>query len=229
LNLPASGLGRYLKDHRERLGISLDDIAASTKISRSLLSDLERDDVRRWPHGIFRRAFIREYALAVRLPADAIVREFARQFPEQATVQSIADRGDAAEGLRLTLAEEPEGIVPRVARKVWAAGIEAAVVVAVAYLVTAATGASLGRTGLVLMAAYPAIACAALGRTLIVRRFPLRVPRLPRRRPAAPAAETRELLYIVSRQADLRRRRGDHVVRPIESGSESELPEIAAG
>jgi hypothetical protein len=48
----------------------------------SLLEELERDDVSHWPTGIFRRAFIRAYALAIGLDPDAIVREFLERYPD---------------------------------------------------------------------------------------------------------------------------------------------------
>ena len=58
-----------LKASRERRGISLQTIAESTKISESLFADLERCDLSRWPTGIYRRAFFREYTAFVGLPA----------------------------------------------------------------------------------------------------------------------------------------------------------------
>jgi hypothetical protein len=60
----------------------LASISGSTKIALSLLAALERGDVTKWPVGIFRRAFMREYALAAGLPADEYLAEFTRLFPE---------------------------------------------------------------------------------------------------------------------------------------------------
>jgi cytoskeletal protein RodZ len=79
---PASTFGPRLRQERERRHISLKSIAENTKISRSLLEALERDDVSRWPTGIFRRSFVRSYAKAIGLDADDIVREFAERFPD---------------------------------------------------------------------------------------------------------------------------------------------------
>ena len=81
---PAATFGPRLRQERERQQISLQAIAESTKISRSLLEALERDDVSRWPTGIFRRAFVRSYAQAIGLDADEIVREFSERFPDPA-------------------------------------------------------------------------------------------------------------------------------------------------
>jgi cytoskeleton protein RodZ len=73
---PGESIGRRLRRERERRQIALASIAANSKISVSLFADLERDDVSRWPSGIFRRSFIRAYAQAVGLDPDATAREF---------------------------------------------------------------------------------------------------------------------------------------------------------
>jgi transcriptional regulator with XRE-family HTH domain len=73
--------GPRLRRERERRGISLDTIAAVTKVSAELWEGLERNDFSRWPSGIFARAFVRDYARAVGLDADDVVDEFCRLFP----------------------------------------------------------------------------------------------------------------------------------------------------
>lgn len=77
--------GARLRRERERRHISLQDIAERTKVKASLFDALERDDTSRWPSGLFRRAFIRGYADAVGLDADATVREFAQLHPDPDT------------------------------------------------------------------------------------------------------------------------------------------------
>ena len=77
-----TGFGNRLRLERERRRISLTSIATNTKIGLTLLQGLERDDVSRWPSGIFRRSFIRAYAEAIGLDADAISREFFELFPD---------------------------------------------------------------------------------------------------------------------------------------------------
>ena len=76
------GFGGRLRLERERRRITLSSISANTKIGLGLLQGLERDDVSRWPSGIFRRSFIRSYAVAVGLDPDAIAREFLERFPD---------------------------------------------------------------------------------------------------------------------------------------------------
>jgi transcriptional regulator with XRE-family HTH domain len=75
-------LGSALRRERERRGISLDEIAARTKIAASLFDGLERGDLSRWPGGIFRRAFVRNYAQAVGLEPEPVLEAFLRACPE---------------------------------------------------------------------------------------------------------------------------------------------------
>jgi hypothetical protein len=90
-----------LRTHREQLGIPLSDIAESTKISVALLSGLERGDVSRWPKGIFRRSFFREYAVAIGLSPDPLFADFVRLFPDDHLAVLVAEQPSE---LRLQLA-----------------------------------------------------------------------------------------------------------------------------
>jgi len=99
---PAPTFGPRLRQERERRHISLTSIAENTKISRSLLEALERDDVSRWPSGIFRRSFVRSYAQAIGLDADEIVREFLERFPDPSAVSTEAVERTAAATPTLT-------------------------------------------------------------------------------------------------------------------------------
>jgi len=74
--------GARLRLQRERQQVTLTAIAAATKISLSLLEGLERDDVSRWPKGLFRRAYVRAYAQAIGLEPDAVVMEFIALYPD---------------------------------------------------------------------------------------------------------------------------------------------------
>jgi cytoskeleton protein RodZ len=74
--------GGKLRQARERRGVSLRQIAASTKISVAVLEALERNDVSRLPGGIFTRAFVRSYAAEVGLDPEETVREFLARFDQ---------------------------------------------------------------------------------------------------------------------------------------------------
>jgi transcriptional regulator with XRE-family HTH domain len=95
-------LGARLRQRREQQGIALATIAEETKIKPSLLDALERDDVSRWPSGIFRRAFVRAYAHAIGLDPDVVVREFLELYPDPAEVVEAFQAASDAEGASVT-------------------------------------------------------------------------------------------------------------------------------
>jgi cytoskeletal protein RodZ len=86
----AESFGARLRQQRERQQIALASIAEQTKISLSLLEGLERDDLLRWPTGIFRRAFVRAYAQAIGVDPDSVVREFLEVHPDSVEVVATA-------------------------------------------------------------------------------------------------------------------------------------------
>jgi cytoskeleton protein RodZ len=75
-----SDFGGKLRLARERRGISLRQIAASTKISIAALEALERNDMSKLPGGIFSKAFVRSYAAEVGLDPDEMALEFLERF-----------------------------------------------------------------------------------------------------------------------------------------------------
>jgi cytoskeletal protein RodZ len=94
--------GGKLRQARERRGISLRQIAASTKIAAAALEALERNDISKLPGGIFSRAFVRSYAVEVGLDPDETVREFLDRFnqdppPSAEVVAAIPDEEKAFE------------------------------------------------------------------------------------------------------------------------------------
>lgn len=74
--------GPNLRRIRLQRGISLEQIAEATKVPVELWAALERNDVSRWPSGIFARAYVRQYAYAIGVDPDSTVDEFCRWFPQ---------------------------------------------------------------------------------------------------------------------------------------------------
>ena len=74
--------GPNLRRIRVQRGISLDQIAAATKVSSDLWSGLERNDLSRWPTGIYARAYVRAYALQLGVDVETTVDDFCRFFPQ---------------------------------------------------------------------------------------------------------------------------------------------------
>jgi transcriptional regulator with XRE-family HTH domain len=74
--------GARLRQQREQQHVTLAAISAATKIKRSLLEELESDTVAHWPCGLYRRAYLRDYARAVGLDPEAVVKEFQELYPD---------------------------------------------------------------------------------------------------------------------------------------------------
>ena len=105
-----------LKAARERRGMSLHMISEITKVSETLFYDLERCDVSRWPTGIYRRAFFREYAALIGMPGEATVSEHeADRYRDQclAALDTLG-RASASWPAMPLLERDGFGAVPRV-------------------------------------------------------------------------------------------------------------------
>jgi transcriptional regulator with XRE-family HTH domain len=76
--------GEWLRRQRERQGITLKAIADQTKVSAALFAALERGDCSRWPAGIYSRAWVRNYALAIGLDPELATERFTHCFAETA-------------------------------------------------------------------------------------------------------------------------------------------------
>jgi len=68
---------------REQRGVSLRQIAQTTKLSVNALEALERSDTSRLPGGLFSRAFVRSYAAEIGADPEETVRDFLVQFPHE--------------------------------------------------------------------------------------------------------------------------------------------------
>src|SRR5262245_61586986 len=96
IEMTDDSFGSRLRSERERRRIALEVIAENTKISIGLLKGLERNDLSRWPSGIFRRSFIRSYAEAIGLDADETLREFLEHHPDPMDRIAAVDAAAAA-------------------------------------------------------------------------------------------------------------------------------------
>ncbi|MEA2327105.1 MAG: hypothetical protein QOE68_2064 [Thermoanaerobaculia bacterium] len=71
-----ASFGEELRREREIRGISLKEIADSTKISKRFLDAIERNDHKTLPAPVFTRGFVREYARYLGLNADEMVNRY---------------------------------------------------------------------------------------------------------------------------------------------------------
>jgi len=71
-----------LRRQRMRARVSLEEIADSLRIKPEIIAAFEANDLTEWPKGLYSRAWIRAYALAVDLDPVDTVDEFCRLFPQ---------------------------------------------------------------------------------------------------------------------------------------------------
>jgi hypothetical protein len=142
----------------------LQAIADSTKISVTLLAALERNDVARWPNGIFRRAFFREYVAAIGLSPEPILAEFVRLFPDEPCRQ-VSDENE----LRLTLESDPRASMRATRRRIVVALSEVSGVLLVGLISALVLNAHLWVTSGVIGLVYYPLANMCLERTLRLR------------------------------------------------------------
>ena len=87
-----ANFGARFKEARESRGVSLDQIAAETRISTRFLLAIENEEFQLLPGGIFNRGFVRSYAEKIGLDPDQAVAEYERlaQVREPATETTVA-------------------------------------------------------------------------------------------------------------------------------------------
>jgi transcriptional regulator with XRE-family HTH domain len=218
MSFQQQALGSRLRREREQRGVTLDAIAESTKIQKSLLAALERGDVSHWPRGIFRRAYVRDYASAVGLPPEETLAEFLRVFPERPADEDAGVEAPplASSPLRLTLAADglparlrPTGLRAR------AALADAVLLAGSAAVVAAVTGwpywTAFALAGLAYYAAGTVwLGCSAATWWLTERAQWVR--HAPRSRVRAAG----DVLQIVARQGELSRKAAPEPARDVD-------------
>jgi cytoskeletal protein RodZ len=86
--MPSTPFGEHLKREREMRGVTLEEIAAATRISPRFLEALENEQWDRLPGGAFNRGFIRSVARFLGLDEENMVAEYA--FETKGANQSAA-------------------------------------------------------------------------------------------------------------------------------------------
>lgn len=75
-------LGAYLKEQREALGVSLEQVQSTTKIQKRYLLAIEEGEYDKLPGAFYARAFIKTYAEALGLDVDEVFSTYRRDLPE---------------------------------------------------------------------------------------------------------------------------------------------------
>jgi transcriptional regulator with XRE-family HTH domain len=159
-----------LKAARERKGITLAEIADKTKIPVPMFAALERNDLRRWPKGLFRRSFFRDYARMIDLPVDEACAEFIRLFPDGISTEVIKPAEETpaateAKDVRLVLDETWHGPRASVLSRVLAALIDTGAVLIMAFTLAWVPGIDLAATIAIVALAYFSLATALFGQS----------------------------------------------------------------
>lgn len=149
--------GDRLRRQRERQNVTLAQIAEATKVAASLFAALERGDCSRWPGGVYNRAFVRGYAVAVQLDPEEITAEFVEYYetPHETPAKKAPAPNDspARLALRLGLENDPTENWSRLLRTLVLTLADVAVVGAIAAVVVLTTAVPF----------WTALACAAIG------------------------------------------------------------------
>jgi cytoskeleton protein RodZ len=124
-------LGTELRQARERRGMSLAVLAASTKIGLATLQAMERGDFSRLPGGLFTRGFLRAYAREVGLDPEETVRHYLAEFEVAPPVEAALQGGDDEH--RDPTAEEIEHLHRRNRRKQLVGGVAVVLMAALLY------------------------------------------------------------------------------------------------
>jgi cytoskeletal protein RodZ len=88
--MSSTPFGEHLKREREMRGVSLEEIAAATRISTRFLAALESERWDELPGGVFNRGFIRSIARFLGLDEDALVAEYALETKDRPEPRVIA-------------------------------------------------------------------------------------------------------------------------------------------
>jgi cytoskeleton protein RodZ len=102
-------LGQRLREEREKRGLTIEEIAAKTRIHAHYFVAIEEGDRAALPGGFFYRSFIRQYARLLELPDEAYASELTRDL-EQETA-SVAALGTALPQRPIEVAPMPTGRV----------------------------------------------------------------------------------------------------------------------
>src|SRR5262245_6455891 len=81
-----ASVGPYLRELREKRGISLDEVARATRIAPRYLEALEADEHSALPERVFTKGFIRAYCQVLGEPPDEAFARFAGQDATSAVV-----------------------------------------------------------------------------------------------------------------------------------------------
>lgn len=123
-------LGQRLREEREKRGLSIDDLAAQTRINPQHFLAIENDDISSLPGSFFYRSFVRQYARLLELPEEAYQTEVNRSIESEASI--AATQQTALPDRQYTVPPIPTGrgdVIVETRRWIYRLGVLAFVIV----------------------------------------------------------------------------------------------------
>ena len=87
-----SGFGERLRETRESLGITLEEVEAETKIRKLYIEALETDNFAILPPQVYAKGFVKRYAKMLKLDGDSLSKEFSQIAYPEITEEPIKDK-----------------------------------------------------------------------------------------------------------------------------------------
>lgn len=100
-------LGQRLREEREKRGLSIEHLAAQTRIHADYFRAIEQDDTGSLPGGFFYRSFVRQYARLLELPESVYQPELDRSLESE--IHDASSRGTALPDRQITVPRMPTG------------------------------------------------------------------------------------------------------------------------
>lgn len=100
-------LGQRLREAREKRGLSIEHLAAQTRIHADYFRAIERDDTTSLPGGFFYRSFVRQYARLMELPESVYQPELDRSLESE--IQDVSSRDTALPERQISVPRMPTG------------------------------------------------------------------------------------------------------------------------
>ncbi|HXU21964.1 MAG TPA: helix-turn-helix transcriptional regulator [Verrucomicrobiae bacterium] len=89
----------HLTRVRERKGVSLEQIAANTKISTRFLIAIEAEEFHRLPGGVFNTSYLRQYAAAIGYEEEELLAHYRETIQPEETLPEAGCQPAHSEGL----------------------------------------------------------------------------------------------------------------------------------
>jgi cytoskeletal protein RodZ len=110
--LDMTAIGARLSSARRRAGMTIADVAATTKVSSHYLDAIEREEFGRLPSRVHRLGFTRAFAKAVNLDGDEIIEALRTRLDDRTSSYDLIISGEDEPRPKRSLLEGIASILP---------------------------------------------------------------------------------------------------------------------